>query len=687
MAEEPLDKLDPTKIAQDLSVQSRNTENSAGWTWGGMTERNPLLPPYGTKARDQALMRLHRDDMNNMAKGLFSGIIKKIQATPYEIRAPKYYGTYWQRMLASADLGSGWATFIGKLTLDFLRYDGGAFVELIGSGDPSEPLLTAPVAIANLDSLRCWITGDDEYPVWYYSADGYVYKMHYTRIAQMLDTPESDERNRGYGYCALSRAVVSVTKDILMNRYLVQLLDDNPPPGFVLFKNIGEDRLVQAITRRDAERATDSGGVWGRSVKLFGMDMAEAPSVEFITYSQPPQGFDYVNYQNQLAKEMANSVNVDVQEFWELSGGGIGTGTQSEILAQKSRGKTIGNLYKQIERLINSILPDDCEFVFEYDDPQRDNDIATNATSWVGISASLSDVLSADERRKLIANQVPAIADVITDDEGVIQNLGDSGIDTQTELEARIPDTGVSNINEENTTLADDVEKSIASTARAFADRFKRTVNSFIGNRISKYLARQAMRATLLDKGREAYQDGKEVAGDERAIDRDDEMNIMKWLNEQTSYVDKFLNEITDGKVAKSQVDNHIEMWINKSIQTAYHDGMYKSGAGKFFMWVYHPTAEHCDTCLRANGQIHRLRAWRNAGVIPQSSRLQCMGYNCKCRLVPITGARLFGKGDLRSVKRTLKEHKHTPPKLTITEQPIDYVSALDRLDQLAKGL
>lgn len=649
----PLDSLDPTQLARDLSMQNRNIEGSV--SWGGETQRNPLLPPYGTKLRDETLRRLFRDDMCTMFRGVVAGIIKKIQSTPFEIKAPVYYGNYWQRMLLEADLGNGWATFISKLVLDFMRCDSGAFVELIGSGEAHEPLYTAPVAIANLDSLRCWFTGDDEFPIWYYSSDGHVYKIHYTRVRQLVDTPESDEYRRGYGYCAMSRSITSITKDILMNRYVVQLMDDNPPPGFVLFSGLGNRELEQAIIHRDNERNTNSGGIWGRAIKLFSLNMEQKPTVEFINYSQPPVGFDYPTYQNQLAKEMANTIGIDLLDFWELTGGNIGSATQSQVLAQKSRGKTIGAFYKTIERLINSILPDDCEFVFEYDDPQADNDLATNASTWVGIASALSGVLSADETRRLLANQIPAVKDVITDSEGVIQELNDSAIDTPLETRANTPDTGVVPIG---TGSADDIEKSIASTIADFSKRFKRTVNSFIGNRISQFLARQSLRATLSQEGRKAYIDGKKVAGGDETLDNEDEMMLMKWMNTQSDYVTKFLGEITDGKIAKNQVDTHTEMWVNKSLQEAYHDGMYKAGAGKFFMWVYGPT-EHCDTCLKANGQIHRLRAWRNAGAIPQSSRLQCGGYNCKCRLIPVTGARFFGKGDLRAVKRTLKEHRH----------------------------
>jgi hypothetical protein len=212
-------------------------------------------------------------------------------------------------------------------------------------------------------------------------------------------------------------------------------------------------------------------------------------------------------------------------------------------------------------------------------------------------------------------------------------------------------------------------------------------VNSFIGNKISNFLARQSLRATLNQEGRKAFIDGMKVAGgSEDELNNEDELTLTRWANEQSNYITKFLGEITDGKITKANVDNHVEMWVNKSLQSAYHDGMVKAGKNKFFIWVYGAT-EHCTTCLRANGQIHRLRAWKDAGVMPQSSRLQCEGYNCKCRLIPITGARLFGKGDLRSVKRTLKEYY--APKLTVYTPPPadDYGSALDRLEALAQRI
>lgn len=684
---EPLENLDPTAIARDMSVQDRSIVNGGLWSWGGETQRNPLLPAFGTKARDLALLNTFRNELNNMFKGVTSGIIKKVQSTPFEVRAPEIYGDYLSRMLNEADLGSGWATFIGKVILDFMRYDGGAFVELIGSGDPSDPLVTAPVAIANLDSLRCWITGDDEYPVWYYSADGNVYKMHYTRIRQLVDTPESDERHRGYGYCALSRAIASVTKDILMNRYVIQLMDDNPPPGFVLFSNIGEAGLRQAIEKRDAERSTDSGGIWGRSMKLFGLNQETMPKVEFITYSQPPIGFDYPTYQNQLAKEMANSIGVDINEFWELSGGNIGSSAQSEVMAQKSRGKTIGNLYKQLERLINEILPNDCEFVFEYQDPQANRDLAEDAMAWVGISASLADVLSADERRRLIANKVPAIADVITDDNGVITELATASQADNADDRAHTPDTGISPSGEDSA-QSTDIEKSIASTSRKFESRFEFNVRKFMNGRISKYFTRQILVTILLAQGKEAYQDGKKIAKAPIEITPEDDLNILRWLNEQSTFLDDFLNDIVDGKITKENLAYHVGLWADKSLKTIYNEGMLQGDNNRYYMWVYHPTADHCDTCQRANGQIHRLRTWRDSGIMPQSSRLQCGGYNCKCRLIPIDDARQFDKGDLRSVKRTLKEYRHDHDhELPVYAVSINKETALQGLIGLLEGI
>lgn len=47
--------------------------------------------------------------------------------------------------------------------------------------------------------------------------------------------------------------------------------------------------------------------------------------------------------------------------------------------------------------------------------------------------------------------------------------------------------------------------------------------------------------------------------------------------------------------------------------------------------------AEHCKTCLKLSGRVMRGSRWRELDVHPQDTRpgkLECNGYNCKCKLI-----------------------------------------------------
>jgi hypothetical protein len=55
------------------------------------------------------------------------------------------------------------------------------------------------------------------------------------------------------------------------------------------------------------------------------------------------------------------------------------------------------------------------------------------------------------------------------------------------------------------------------------------------------------------------------------------------------------------------------------------------------FIWLL-GQAEHCKTCLKLNGRVMRMSRWRELDVHPQDTRpgkLDCRGFECKCRRVP----------------------------------------------------
>jgi hypothetical protein len=194
-----------------------------------------------------------------------------------------------------------------------------------------------------------------------------------------------------------------------------------------------------------------------------------------ITPDENAEKFDFAVYLDTIAKRLATAIGIDIQDLWELTGGALGSGMQSEVMNRKARGKTLGLLYAQIERFINQIFPEDVTFEFKFDDPTESVEKAQAVQTWAGVVASLANDLTPQERRQLLANNVSALRDVLTDDDGVLREFGDEVIPDEDTI---TPDTGVVDTNAP--TLADG-EKSLGDTVGAFAQRMSRIVGGFIG--------------------------------------------------------------------------------------------------------------------------------------------------------------------------------------------------------------
>lgn len=627
---------------QQESVQKRPEPFSNGIMQWGHTERGPLLPPYGTRERERALRRLYRHDYNTIFRGAVAGLIKRVQSTPWELSGDDALVDFYQKVLFAADFGT-WDQFISKLLVDYSRQDGGAWVELIAPGDPLQPIQTNIIGIAVLDSLRCYPTGNPDFPLIYYNTYGSFHLMHQTRVIQFVDTPDSDEYHLPYGDSALSRCIAPVTRQILMGRYVEQALDDNPPPGIMLLKNIPDQLLQAAVEKWFRERQTDSGGVWGRNIRLHGGIAEVMPEVQFINFSAPPEKFDYEKYTTLDVREIALGIGVDIQDIWELSGGGIGTSTQSEVLAQKSKGKALGRILKGLERVINQALPESLEFTWKYRDPEEDQQTADIAATWSNIITTLDGKLSPDEQRRLLANQVEAIKDVITDDAGHIIRLDDSDPQTpQQQLPAPVVETQTPL---QPDAVADDLEasKSITSTRQQLKDAFAQLIQFAGDGVISKGGVRLALRSELQTRGEQAWLDGLQAGGvTEPRLDDTARAYLTAWRTKQTPFVASFVEEITAQPLTTAEIRSRVDTWANMSLDPVYYKALSVANPRGRYMWVYDPLKEHCRTCLRLNGQIHQLKSFTDRNLVPRARSLECGGWKCGCRLVqtdqPIRG-------------------------------------------------
>jgi len=86
-------------------------------------------------------------------------------------------------------------------------------------------------------------------------------------------------------------------------------------------------------------------------------------------------------------------------------------------------------------------------------------------------------------------------------------------------------------------------------------------------------------------------------------------------------------------------VKNRVTMWALrwkeiKSLAMAF--GAKEMGKeGKHLIWIMGKTEKHCEDCFGYSGLVFEARDWAAAGALPQSRKLACHGYRCRCRLAP----------------------------------------------------
>jgi hypothetical protein len=338
---------------------------------------------------------------------------------------------------------------------------------------------------------------------------------------------------------------------------------------------------------------------------------------------------------------MAAGIGVDIQEFWELTGGGIGTGQQSEILAQKSRGKAYGLIMKRLERTINRALPEDVEFAFQYKDPQEDIEEADKASTWVNSVQIVANDLSQDERRRLLANQIPAFRDVLTDEEGVVIRLPDDDLKPEGSQPAQIPESITTDDQ-----MADD-QKDFADTASDFAKFFTTAIKQARDGDVSKAAVRSILRDALRDSGTRAFDDGLEEEGVspddlDAEAKADKRRAVAEWVSAQTSFITKFAD--TALELEDSQIATRADLWVSKSLRIIYFAGKAEAAPNQLQRWKLGPTKEHCDTCLTMNGQVHKMKDYIKKGIVPGASTLDCKGYKCLCHFEKVRGKRPTGR-------------------------------------------
>lgn len=636
------------------SVQEFNPRDSTGYSFIWYEAPNgSAVPRWGEHARDRYLRELYRNQYNWIGQAAVAALTRKVKQVAWVIEGGKNNTAYFQRLLQDAHFKRGWGEFISRLLLDFTTCDYGAYVEIIGRGNPLMPITSRITGIATLDSLRCIPTGNLEYPVIYYSRiSGKMHRMHNTRVHRWVDMPDNDETFHLAGLCSMSRSIALIEQQIPMSKYLAGVFSDMPPIG-VWYNNSGmqDAQFKAAYDSFQLGRLNGKGG----QLHINNPNLLQEAKGQFLPFAQAPEGFNYTEYTEIAVNAFAACFGIDRQDLWPLSGKNAGTATQSDVLMEKSYGMAFGDILSAIERILNNtVLPENVEFRFEYKDAEKDKATAdadaivlSNANALKAIGIPSENIL------KYLANNSEQFRDILIDESGELIELPDDDrvpteqvseeIDTEAEAinaangDDNRADTPDASIQQDENTKA---QKDIQATRLDFENRFNAIMGSMRDGDLNRRRAGTLLRSLIATTGARAYRDTLEANGvDSTELDAGDTAQIQAITALQSAYVSAFTANIIAGDgISDPMANNKAAQWWNGSITPFINAAALSATANAMYMWVINRLKENCDTCLRLDGQVHRLKSFFAKNFYPNSSALDCGdGKLCGCQFVKTT--------------------------------------------------
>lgn len=643
--------------------QFRPPNDGTEFVWTGYIQNQyDLIPPWGYSPRDVWLRRLWYNVHHTLIQGAIAGIIMKVRSTPYEISGGRNLTRQWQDIFFESEFSEGYDVLMDKFLQDLFTQSFGGVFEIIGRGRPDKPLVGQVEGVAHLDALNCRASGNPEFPVVYFDPEsGKTHRMHHTRVARITDLASPHRLAWGRGLSILERAIATATAANLLSRHEIELLSNQPPTGIVTISGINQTQWADEVKNYNADSQSEGTTIFRRLMQLVSINPGHEVKVNFTPFSTLPEDFDYEKFMNQHVNLLALGIGVDPQDIWPLTGAPLGSGAQSRILASKGEAKTYGSTLRRLERFFNSLLPRSLEWKFKPNDRERERADADTAKVWVEVATSLSSlgVFNSEMAARFVANNVEAVADVVLDESGQVRlpdddpkddtQIADDAVEVAPETEQIMPDAAPAPDVRADDAAALESKAAIVRQAHHFKDyqatqtEFVRALTDLIQAGMNSDVNRRrfgtVLRANLSRLGRKAYQDGLDDGGagvGDDGLSEDDLAEIATVLAEQNTYVAPFADSIFSGTQVNAEA--RATMWANKSLDAFYQRGLLSADRNGLYEWRLGSTEQHCDDCLRLNGQKHRLKDWHKKGWIPRSQKLACKGFNCDCDLFSTKG-------------------------------------------------
>ena len=344
---------------------------------------NSFAPPWWSVQRDMFLRRFWRE--SDHLSGAMYTVQSRIASTPFIIlpkdptfsRHAKEADIYEQRLNYHTEFGRGWKAMVEPVVEDLFSQDNGAFIELIGDGDPNGPLTGPVITLSHLDSSCCTRTSDPEYPVIYRDPQsGAMYQLHYTRVIMMSQQPSAASRMNGVGLSAVSRCLNTAQHlmDVLIN--LQEQMGSRPMRGIMTTKGGLDPETIEEAFGIVNDKMDAAGYQRYSGIAIVGDPALPDAAVELTTLAGLPKDFYLeISYQTGMAI-VALAFGIDPRELYPNLGQGS---TRAEALLQhiKQRYKAIGQTLADIETAVNHyVLPPHLRMEFRFQDDAQERQSA-----------------------------------------------------------------------------------------------------------------------------------------------------------------------------------------------------------------------------------------------------------------------------------------------------------------------
>ena len=341
------------------------------------------ISPWWSPTRDNDLRNLVRK--SDHLSGALYNMSTKIAAIPMHVvprdtsirQHVRLAEEYTRHFRSFSEFGLGWEQFVSKWVEEYHTQDNGAFVEFIADGPPDTPISGMIYSMNILDASQCTRTSNPEYPVIYTAFDGRRYKMHYTRVSAVSQSPSPKWDMNNVGFCAISRCVVTAQNLLDISVYKQERMGSRPSQGiFVTGGGLDPDDLEAATEM--ARTADDMAGLsrYSNTMTVVGNKNYLDPKLTLVRLNEAPEWFDEKESTILGMAVIAMAFGIDARELFPALESGA-TKADAIITHIKQRGKGPGHTIAILEHMLNTkVLPSFLRAEFDFQDDSQDRQSA-----------------------------------------------------------------------------------------------------------------------------------------------------------------------------------------------------------------------------------------------------------------------------------------------------------------------